>query len=515
MKSNTEYKAEYKDPSAVNSTILAKSITEIELDKKIIPKSFTQDGGIAISYSVADIKYDDENKKYQISQHNFFTNDQEKKDQEKLLFSIDSNAKMITAAAILRMIEEEQYKKYFPQGIDTKLTNFIDILIEKFPDSKYFKEELQKDPNYQNITIKNLAQHTSGLLEANKNLFLEKITKNYQKLTPDEMIDIEKIERNGSWGQKQGEYLYNNIDYEILGRILIAVASKENNKNIAYGDIIDELVIARIKEKIIANDKVNGEEIAKNLKYFTSDQVLYINKKSKIDNKFNKQQDLTIAGTKNFYDGKLIEIPSHFYDLACGGGYSNPQSQALIAIHILANDDKFSIFKNEEIQRIFNSEQIEQYDGKNEESRAKTYGFGYESYSDKSYQGYRSHTGGGIGSNSATLADLKNNRAIFSVVHFENLTMPIAYAITKKEPLLEKQWQEDKKTIKLNDEIYEASLELKQNFEEEQILTMRNALEKSNEEFWKIYNSLIKPQNNNISASNIEKSSYNSINHSK
>jgi len=44
---------------------------------------------------------------------------------------------------------------------------------------------------------------------------------------------------------------------------------------------------------------------------------------------------------------------------------------------------------------------------------------------------------------------------------------------------------------------------------------MRNALEKSNEEFWKIYNSLAKPQKNNISAANIEKSSPNSINRSK
>jgi len=81
-------------------------------------------------------------------------------------------------------------------------------------------------------------------------------------------------------------------------------------------------------------------------------------------------------------------------------------------------------------------------------------------------------------------------------VHFEDLTMPIAYAINKGQ-LLEAKWQEDKKTIKLNDDIYRASLELQQNFTEEEILAMRNALEKSNEEFWKFYNSLAKPQKNN------------------
>jgi hypothetical protein len=118
------------------------------------------------------------------------------------------------------------------------------------------------------------------------------------------------------------------------------------------------------------------------------------------------------------------------------------------------------------------------------------------SFSDLDWKDYRTHNGGGFGSNSSTIIDLKNNRAIFSVVHFEDLTMPIAYAINKGQ-LSEEKWQEDKKTIKLNDDIYRASLELQQNFKEEEILAMRNALEKSNEEFWKFYNSLAKPQINN------------------
>ncbi len=487
---------EFKDPQAINNAVLvSQNIEDLKLGEKNILKSFTQYVGIAISYGIADVKYNNENKQYEI---NYFVNNQEENNQKSLLFSIDSNTKMVTAVAILRMLEEGIYKKYFPQGIDTKLSYFAEVLSEKFPNSKYFKEELVKDPNYQNITIKNLAQHTSGLIQVDKNSssFNKKIVKNHQKLSLDEMIDLEKIERDNSWGQKQGQYLYNNIDYEILGRILIAVASKENNNDIKYGDIINELVVAGVKEKIIANDKVNGKEIAENLKYFTSDQILYIDNKSKIDNKFDKQQDLTIAETKNFYDGKLIKIPSHFYDLACGGSYADPVSQALIAMHILANNDNFSIFKDENIQKIFNEQKIEQYDGKNENSKAKTYGFGYMAFSDLAWKDYRTHNGGGFGSNSSTIIDLKNNRAIFSVVHFEDLTMPIAYAINKGQ-LLEAKWQEDKKTIKLNDDIYRASLELQQNFTEEEILAMRNALEKSNEEFWKFYNSLAKPQKNN------------------
>lgn len=483
---------EFKDPQAINNAVLvSQNIEDLKFGKKVISKSFSGDGGVALSCGVADVKY--ENEKYQISQYNFSQNNE-----NNLIFSIDSNAKMLTAVAILRMLEEGIYKKYFPQGIDTKLSYFAEVLSEKFPNSKYFKEELVKDPNYQKITIKDLAQHTSGLLQVDKNSFsfAEKIVKNHQKLSLDDMIDLEKIKRDDSWGQKQGEYLYNNIDYEILGRILIGVASKENNKNTTFGDIINELVIARVKEKIIANDKVNGKEIAENLKYFTSDQILYINNKSKIDNKFNKQQDLTIAETKNFYGGQLIEIPSHFYDLACGGSYADPVSQALIAMHILANNDKFSIFKDENIQKIFNEQKIEQYDGKNENSKAETYGFGYMAFSDLAWKDYRTHNGGGFGSNSSTIIDLKNNRAIFSVVHFEDLTMPIAYAINKGQ-LSEEKWQEDKKTIKLNNDIYQTSLELWQKYKEEEILAMRNALEKSNEEFWKIYNSLAKPQINN------------------
>lgn len=461
----------FKDPENINGDIFFKNKSTEDLGNDLVVKSFSSsENGVPIAYSSADVKYQDG--EYKISQKTISS----KENPADLVFSIDSNAKMITAAAILRMMEEEKYKKYFPQGIETPLSNFIDLLQTQFPEPEnYFKKELLEDPNYAKITIKDLALHTSGLLRTNKDSFPDKILTDHRKLTLVEMTDAKKADRDGSWGQEHGQYLYNNIDYEILGRILIAVANKEKGegeKEVSFSDIINQLVIDRVKEKIRANDETNGEKLVNNLKYFTSDQMEYVDGETRVKG----HEKLKIVKGKHFYDEKFTDFPSHFYDLACGGSYADAQSQALIAMHVLASDEQFSIFKNTETLKVFNETQTPQFDGKDEEPKSNTYGFGYMSFSEQSgHQQYRKHGGGGYDSNSNSVIDSKTHRSVFTAVAFEDLTLPLAYALTNKE--------KPTASVRIDSKLYEKSLELSKSYSESQLLEMRNGLEKSYEDF--------------------------------
>ena len=487
MQQNTDLS--FKDPENINGDLFFKNKSTQDLGNDLAVKPFSSSkNGVPIAYSSADVKY--EGGIYKVSQKTISS----KEDSAYLIFSVDSNMKMITASAILRMMEEEKYKEYFPQGIETTLSSFIDQLQTRFPKSNYFKKELLEDPNYAKITIKDLALHTSGLLTTHKDSFPKKILADSKKLTLDEMTDVKKADRDGSWGQEHGQYLYNNIDYEILGRILIAVANKEKGegeKEFSFSDIIQQLVIDRVKEKIRTNDKTNGGELANNLKYFTSDQIEYVDSETRVKG----HEGLKIIKGKHFYDGKFTDFPSHFYDLACGGAYADSQSQALIAMHVLARDEKFSIFKDPETLRVFNETQTPQFDGKNEKTKSTTYGPGYMSFIEQSgYQKYRKHGGGGYGSNSHSFIDSENHRSVFTAVVFEDLTLPLAYALIHKEKPTE--------PVRIDSKLYEKSLELSKNYSESQLLDMRNDLEKSYENFREKFDAI---QKHKIDALDLDK----------
>jgi hypothetical protein len=162
--------------------------------------------------------------------------------------------------------------------------------------------------------------------------------------------------------------------------------------------------------------------------------------------------------------------------MACGGSYANPESMSKIAFHVLHSSPEFSVFKTPETLEIFNSRQVPKHelDG-SLNPQGKTYGFGYESYSHPDYQRYRTHGGLGYGSNSNAFIDTKENRSVVAMVGFENLTLPLAYALINKEKATA--------PVRLSPELYKKSLELSKNYSESQLVEMRQGLEKSYEEF--------------------------------
>ncbi len=233
--------------------------------------------------------------------------------------------------------------------------------------------------------------------------------------------------------------------------------------------MVDELVISRVREKVGEEEK--KEQSAESLRFFTSDQMEIVDGRTAVAS----HPELSVEFGKDYHSGKFKETPSHFYDMASGGSYTNPESMSKIAFHVLHNSPEFSVFKTPKALEIFNSRQIPKRKLDGSLDGGRTYGFGYESYSDPAYQQYRTHGGLGYGSNSNVFVDTKGNKVAVAFVGFENLTLPLAYALTNEEKAVA--------PIRLSPELYKKSLELVRNYSESQLVDMRQGLEKSYEEF--------------------------------
>ncbi len=393
------------------------------------------------------------------------------------LFSADSMTKMITAAAMLRMSEEEKYQILLPNGIETKLSDILPILKEHYPHSNYLQRELETQPNFDQITLQHLAQHTSGLARVSRDASNKKLQEAAGgKLTLDAMIDADKLPKSGKYGENIGEYSYNDLGYELLGRIVTAIASETAQSPQKFGDVVNELVIDEVRKKV-------GPEESATLKFFTSDQM-EINENGKTQVKGHPE--LRVEFGKHYHDQKFSEVPSHTYDLSCGGSYTTAESMSIIALHILSGEQEFSIFKEQETRDVFNSRQVPiprlTPDGKYKGPGFRVYGFGYESFSIPGYERYRDHGGLGYGSNSNVMVDTKENKAATTMVAFEDLTLPLAYALTNKE--------KPTSAINLDPILHQKTLELSENYSESQLLEMRNSLEKSYEDFRERFDSI-------------------------
>jgi len=133
-------------------------------------------------------------------------------------FPIGSNTKQFTCMAILLLEEQEKLKiddpirKYFPQ-----LPDFAD-----------------------SVTIKNLMQHTSGIIEYNPLLFLSGINKNECSLTNQDIIEL--ISKYKKLSYRIGEqFLYTNSTYILLSEIIEKVSQK------TYAEFIKENIFIPLK----------------------------------------------------------------------------------------------------------------------------------------------------------------------------------------------------------------------------------------------------------------------------
>ena len=149
-------------------------------------------------------------------------------------FQVGSITKMITATLIFKLIEEKKLK------LDDKL-------------SKFYSEI----PNSENITIKNLLEHSSGLGDFTmKNDSIQWLTK---KVTEKEIFD--EIIKQGVDFQPNEKMDYSNSGYYLLTKIL----EKKYKSN--YSTIVENNIIKPLKLENFSSIKNNTKNVFKSYSF--------------------------------------------------------------------------------------------------------------------------------------------------------------------------------------------------------------------------------------------------------
>jgi hypothetical protein len=452
---------QFKNPSIIAQRIALGMESLDNLGSSLQVTPIADSNGTTTSYSVAVTVFNEKQVPKTDSKHSSTV-------KEDTLFSADSMTKMLTAAAILRMSELDKYSNYLSKGVDTALSDLLPILKRRYSGSTYIRSELEKEPNFQEITIAHLAQHISGLAKVSRKALDKALEKN-GKLIPEEIIDVKKVSRTNKFGENIGEFSYNDLGYELLGRILIALASEQKQSAVSFNEVVNELVIDRVRKKLPVTQQSS-------LKFFTSDQMEIFEGKTRVIN----HPELEVEFGPNYEAGNLKYISSHSYDLSCGGSYTDSESMSEIAFYVLHSSPNFSIYQKSKTLEILNSRWVLKRDSDGSLNKQnKTYGFGYESFDHSDYNYYRDHGGLGYGSNSNAFIDTKNNNAVVVMISFENLALPLAYALVYNE--------KSNVTIKLTEELFNKSKELYSRYNEKDLVIMRNCLDSSYESFKEIY----------------------------
>ncbi len=210
-------------------------------------------------------------------------------------FAVGSVTKMFTSATLLKLWDEELSKKNqgiisdsnlnFPNGIDTKLSHFMERLKEKNPECRYLNE-IEKMPHYQEVSLRDLLNHTHALGSRDD----EKLAK-LQLDNPDKQFSPQEIVNSSlkDSDPQYGKFKYGNLGAELSAMIIELVTQKTFDKAIEE-TLLDPLKLSRTEMK----SPNSPENFASGYAYitpFTSDGKEY---KGEID--YNKSGNAVGAG---------------------------------------------------------------------------------------------------------------------------------------------------------------------------------------------------------------------------
>ena len=159
----------------------------------------------------------------------------------KTQIGIGSVTKLFTAVALFNIIDKEKQavanqtvsadQENFKDGLDTKLSNFMDKLSTKYPDCQYL-QEIQKMPHYQDISLRNLLEHSAGLHGRDDGGLAIKQLQGAPMPNSEVILD-HRSEQQGEFGK----YKYNNLGYELLGMVMSVATGK------SFDEVVKDAVI--------------------------------------------------------------------------------------------------------------------------------------------------------------------------------------------------------------------------------------------------------------------------------
>ena len=163
----------------------------------------------------------------------------------------------MTAATLLRMMEtmnETDRARYFPQGLDTKLSDFYNFIEQRYPEPhRNYVRNTMRSENPE-ISLRNLLNHTSGIPDINWNLadpndmrelYSEEKVADGKFLELDYTINSRRLPNERRVAV--GTYFYSDPGYELLGMIISAVATHQNGRVVPCQEVMREMVIRRLE----------------------------------------------------------------------------------------------------------------------------------------------------------------------------------------------------------------------------------------------------------------------------
>lgn len=165
---------------------------------------------------------------------------------EQTISGIGSITKQFTAATLLKLWDEEITRKKeaareqvaieevnFPDGVDTKLSHFMDRLRARFPKCEAVFNQFTESQNYTQITLRNLLNHTHGLGARNSKYLAQFMHENPNR--PLELSEI--IESTVPAKDQYDKHHYSNLGYDLAAMIIEVITGQK------FDEVVKEKVL--------------------------------------------------------------------------------------------------------------------------------------------------------------------------------------------------------------------------------------------------------------------------------
>lgn len=171
------------------------------------------------------------------------------------IVGIGSITKPFTAATLLKLWDMEltmvaEAKKrgevidvsklWFPQGINTPISRFMNRLETRFADCKDLFTTIKNDENYSNITLAHLLNHSHGLGARNDKKAMDAVIKTGDR--PLALSEIANLTEKRE-GEEFGKFQYGNFGFDLTAMVIEAVASNVKGEEISFDETLRELTL--------------------------------------------------------------------------------------------------------------------------------------------------------------------------------------------------------------------------------------------------------------------------------
>jgi hypothetical protein len=305
---------------------------------------------------------------------------------DKTTFRIGSATKAITAGTFLALVDDDKYKEWLPNGMQTKLEYVLPKLQKSYPENKFLANlSPETVPHFSDITMQDFVNHTHGMG-----------TRNQQK-TWDMAIDGAKTGKlalpedtlETTDTPKKDAPAYGKVIYGSLGPNMLAVIATaafrdvENKPEATFSDVKREMLIDKVgvaREDLPMHDKTFDiyAEGSNSARGYKEQNYGYTKEISNLENADAVEPYLYKGMMAEYTKGKKQLIDSHLspHDPgAAGGQMANASGLAKVLHSVWTTDPQKSLYKNGSTRNAMNSELLPNAD----------VGYPYETYGTARY----------------------------------------------------------------------------------------------------------------------------------